>query len=138
MPSHLHDSGVDRLTIPEHPHLWVEFKREASFADELKVEQYRQEVISRSERDEYGAPKLDAYLIADFVVAKAEVMISAWNLGDKDGNTLPIKKDSIYALNPQIARFLGDEAAARFAGRPEEKEAPFAKPSRRTSSRGKK
>ena len=135
MPSHLADLGTDRLSIPNHPHLWVEFKREPTYHDELRVEQIRNEILAKAQRDDDGAPKLDSALIADFVVAKAAVMATDWNLADKSGATLPISVDSILKLRPDIIRFLGDEAARRMAGRPEAKEAPFVKPSRRTSRR---
>lgn len=138
MTSHLRDSNPDRVEIPNHPDLWVEFKAEASFHDELKVEQYRQEVLSRAEIDPAtGERKLDAYLIADFVVSKASVMVSAWNLTDPEGKPLPVNAASLVLLRADVLRFIGDEAASRFSGRPEAKEAPFEKPSRRISRRAK-
>ena len=137
MRDHLLDAGTDVVAVPGHEHLWVEFKREATYHDELRLSQIRGELLERAEKGENGERKLDASMIAEWVIAKAAVMVLGWNLGDQDGNTLPVSVESIMKLRPAVIGFLGDEAARRMAGRPEEKEVPFVKPSRRSSRRAK-
>ena len=132
--THLLDTVSDRLDVPDYPGLWVEFRRELSFADDLALEQRRQEISSRAPRNEVtGDRDPDAYLVAEFVVLKSVAMVTAWNLTDAEGAPLPVAPASFSVLRKPVIHFIADESARRLMGRPAEKEAPFVKRSRRYS-----
>jgi len=103
----IYDDEVERIELGDGE--WVDIKRKMSYGDRQKLIAYYAKLQTK-----LNSPDVDISL--DMEAGSIMLLllnIKAWSLKDRKGKPLPITKETIAMLDPDVARKLEQEIEKR-------------------------
>ena len=108
----VYDDEVERVDLGDGE--WVDIKRRMSYGDRQKLIAYYAKLQTK-----LNSPDVDISLdVEGGNIMLLLLNIKAWSLKDRDGKPLPVTRETIAMLDPDIAERLEREIERRNPARP--------------------